>query len=252
MNKEGHRNLVVDIGNTRIKAAFFEGNTLLEPYASWNANEEEAVFLKWLANQTAENCIFSSVGKELAIRMQEVLSVKSRIIQLDEQTALPFKNQYETPKTLGKDRLAAVAGAWHLFPDKDCLVIDAGTCVTYDFLRADGVYVGGNIAPGLQMRLDAMHHFTARLPRPGLDDLPRQPIGYNTQTALQNGAIQGLLAEIAWHSQLFGQNPDNVQVVLTGGDAIFLAKQTKLKIFAEPRLVLLGLHKILQHNVENY
>jgi len=146
-------------------------------------------------------------------------------------------------------------GAWNLHPGKNCLIIDAGTCITLDVVSATGEFLGGNIAPGIDMRLKAMHHFTAKLPqvdRSGnpADDSAGGLLGMTTEAALRNGGQIGALLEvrafIAVCEQLFGP----MKVILTGGDADYFVKNIKTKIFAHPNLVLYGLNKILKHNVE--
>jgi len=167
---------------------------------------------------------------------------------LSETTPLPFQNLYRTPQTLGKDRLAVVAGSQALFPGQTCLVVDAGTCITYEILTAEGAYTGGNIAPGLRMRLQAMHTFTAKLPltEPGETEIR---IGYDTRSALMNGAQEGILFEIEGYANYCREQFGAVQVLLTGGDADFLSKKLKSEIFVDQNLVLRGLDQILSYNV---
>lgn len=171
------------------------------------------------------------------------------LLEMAPHVKLPFINTYSTPLTLGKDRLAAVAGAQALFPATDCLVIDGGTCLKYEVLTADGRYLGGNISPGLRMRTKAMHHFTARLPEVDLD-LPENPIGSSTQTALQNGAFMGAILEVKGFVQQIEQHlKQPLQVIYTGGDAPFLNKYLSFKNqVVEENLTLIGLNEILIKN----
>ena len=177
------------------------------------------------------------------------LPVSGRKIELGPDTPLPIRIVYATPKTLGRDRIAAACGAMALLPGRHCLVVDAGTCITLDLVLASGVFLGGNIAPGLQMRLEAMHEKTARLP---LADRawPELPFGDSTMHALQNGACLGALQEIerTWLAarDAFG----TVALVLTGGDAPFLAERIKYEIFAAPGLVARGLYQILRFHAD--
>ncbi|MEO0341013.1 MAG: type III pantothenate kinase, partial [Bacteroidota bacterium] len=203
---------------------------------------------KWITNQSFKKAIYCTVGAALPEAVQAIIEEKGPLLELDHRTPLPIINQYETPETLGKDRLAAVLGAFALFPDKVALVIDAGTCVTYDLLNDHRQYKGGNISPGWQMRLDAMHHFTAKLPKPEgkiLDDW----LGRDTNSALQNGAYYGLLAELQAYIDKIKKKYPFVNVILTGGDADFFAKNLKSKIFVNQNLVLIGLNKTLHYNV---
>ena len=168
-------------------------------------------------------------------------------LQLTHHTQIPILNRYKTPETLGKDRLAAVIGAQVEFPGQNCLVIDAGTCITYDLLTADKTYHGGTIAPGIQMRLEAMHKMTAKLPL--AERSPLGPIiGTSTTTALQNGAQWGALLEAKAFIDQCEEHYGSLQVIFTGGDAGFFEKHLKRKIFVNQHLVLTGLNKILTYN----
>lgn len=241
------RNLVIDIGNTRVKYGIFHQDKLVEEQLGATANLEDISRLA--TNHRVENIIYSSVAEFWPQEWTALLEQNYRVWELNEHTALPFVNTYATPATLGKDRLAAVAGAQYLYPDHNCLVIDAGTCVTMDILRADATYLGGNISPGVRMRLRAMHTFTARLPLVEPNDVA-QVWGTSTTTALQNGGGLGVALEIeALATRLKRQWPD-LKALLTGGDAGFLANSIECEIFVHSNLVLYGLHKILTYNVE--
>jgi type III pantothenate kinase len=182
--------------------------------------------------------------------LREGLAGHFHMLELTHLTPLPFENQYETPETLGKDRLAAVAGAHFLFPQKNCLVVDCGTCIKYDMLTAEGAYRGGNIAPGAQMRIAAMHHFTARLPEVEMK-MPADFTGRSTKTALQNGALRGAALEIEGFVNLFEKKYDSLNVILTGGDAAFFQAYLDIKnLIPEPELTLFGLNHILNFNTK--
>lgn len=245
MEKTGKK-LVIDIGNSRAKLAIFQGSELQEQWIwpQWNVEDFNAL----ATNQNPSFIILSNVagrkGDEIAACFQEA----PFFINLTAQTPLPIVNTYETPETLGKDRLAAVVGAWELYPKQHSLVVDAGTCITYDLLDAEGVYRGGNIAPGLQMRLRAMHEFTASLPLVSIKDID-QWVGYSTESAMRNGALLGAILEIQAFSDWRRQQIGRLNVILTGGDAVYFAKNWKRKIFVHPNLVLIGLNKILDYNV---
>lgn len=239
-------NLVLDIGNTRLKAGLFDGNRLVEQanWVDWTLEE-----LQSYGNQAgADRVIVSSVADydpDTYRRLAETFAVA---IEMTHETPLPFRNMYRTPETLGKDRLAAVAGAQALFPGEHCLVVDCGTCIKYDLLTADGVYPGGNIAPGAAMRIRAMHHFTARLPEVPMQ-MPEDFTGYSTETALQNGALRGAVHEIEGFARQFGQRVNPLRVILTGGDADFFRPHLSgLTLSHEPFLTLFGLNHILQFN----
>lgn len=238
--------LVIDIGNTRAKLATFRGDQLLEQW-NWPA-WEISDFAALATNQNPAYVILSNVGGAKGIQISACFEKATVFLMLTADTPLPFANRYATPETLGKDRLAAVAGAWHLYPRQNNLVIDAGTCMTYDLITAGGDYLGGNISPGLRMRLRAMHEYTANLPVVDVRNI-EDWIGNSTETAMRNGALLGAILEIQafgdWSRQQFGE----VNVILTGGDADFFAENWKREIFVHPNLVLSGLNKILDYNV---
>lgn len=241
-------NIVTDIGNTRAKVGLFRSGELVEQW-SWANEKFSFELLKNIAtNHQAENIILSTVRQLPEGGGWESVKDHFFCLLLSETTPLPFQNLYRTPQTLGKDRLAAVAGAQALYPRQNCLVADAGTCITYEVLTADGHYVGGNIAPGLRMRLQAMHTFTAKLPlvEPGETE---NRIGYDTQSAMINGVQEGIFFELEGYATYCRQQYGAVQVLLTGGDADFLSKKLKSEIFVDQNLVLRGLDQILSYNV---
>jgi len=170
-------------------------------------------------------------------------------IELDHLTELPIENLYETPETLGKDRLAAAVGANELFPDQNLLIIDAGTAITYDLVSEKNQFVGGNISPGLQMRFKALNHFTGKLPLISYSD-EFQSIGKNTTDAIRAGVQNGILYEIDQTIDLFNRNYQNLQIVMTGGDSIFFDKKLNYSIFVHFNLTLIGLNRILEHNAK--
>ncbi len=243
-------NLVLDIGNTRLKSGLFDGNRLVEQanWTDWTLEELSA-----FGNQAgADRVIVSSVAGYDPATYRRLSALFPLVVELTHETPLPFRNTYRTPETLGKDRLAAVAGAQVRFPGQNCLVVDCGTCIKYDLLTADGVYRGGNIAPGAAMRIRAMHAFTARLPEVEMR-MPEDGVGYSTETALQNGALRGAVLEITGFAGLFEQQASPLLVVLSGGDAGFLAPHLSLPQMAvEPDLTLHGLNHILKYNESLY
>jgi type III pantothenate kinase len=186
---------------------------------------------------------------EPAKRLIDYLSDLPFFIHLDHHTPIPVTNQYATPESLGKDRLAAAVGAFYMFPDSDSLVIDMGTCITVNLLKAGGIFVGGNISPGITMRIKAMHHFTAGLPMADIE-LPEEYFGTSTISALQNGAIKGAFREIEALINEVKAKDESINVILTGGDAQKFESYSKNKIFVSPNLVLEGLNEILKYNVE--
>lgn len=235
-------NLCIDIGNTRTKAAFFEHGSLVHHY--YTSIQDVLSDTKLLSS--LDGLIISS--SKMDIQDLEVPKHIKQVILLDHNTATPLVNLYETPETLGKDRLAAAVGAHSLYPDQLNIVIDAGTCNTYDVI-CKGQYLGGNISPGMRMRARAMHEFTGMLPEVDLvyhDDF----IGKNTSQALENGAVLGTIFEIDSFIACIKEKykVSDINVILTGGDADFLANHVKSKIFVNKNIVLEGLHEILKHN----
>jgi type III pantothenate kinase len=235
-------NLAVDFGNSRIKAGLFEGETLKEKLSFMQMRELE----KWLG-QRHDNLIVSSVSDEVTKILTEAKS-KGKKVQLTTSTSLPIKVKYDTPETLGVDRLAAACGALQLFPGHPCLVIDMGTCINYEVLDSDAVYWGGIISPGVSMRFKAMHTFTARLPL--IEPVGGvQLIGNSTKTCMQSGVMNGILEEMRGIMNQLRLKYPNLRVILCGGDAGLFENQLKDSIFAAPELVLRGLNRILNHNV---
>lgn len=210
------RNLILDFGNTQLKYGVFEENTLKQQGVLKDLAELE----KLVAEMKPENVAISSVSLP-AEEVVKTLGVRGRKVILTHETKLPITNLYETPETLGKDRLAAVLGAFYLFPKTDCLVIDAGTCITYDFLDARGNYHGGLIVPGLRMKFKAMHTFTQRLPFLEQDSFVPPLSGKTTAQAMQSGVYNGTLAEAQGIIEQYATESKNLTTIVCGGDAAF-------------------------------
>jgi len=236
-------NVVIDYGNTTAKVGIFNKHELVEEKLLLN---EEEVFA-FLLSIYASAILISSVSKKENVLLQHALHIPKKFV-LTHTLPLPITNKYGTPKTLGADRLAGVCGAKQLFPYDACLVIDSGTCITYDIIDAAGNYLGGLIAPGLNMRLKAMHEFTSRLP---LAEVKQQiPLtGTTTLECLQSGALNGIQAEIEGIISRYQNQYPELRVILCGGDTHFFENNLKGAIFAVRNLVLSGLNSILLHNV---
>lgn len=193
--------------------------------------------------------ILSSV-KPYDDELKRVLSDEfDQFIELDHLTELPIGNLYETPDTLGKDRLAAAVGANELFPDQNLLIIDAGTAITYDLVSEKNQFIGGNISPGLEMRFKALNHFTGKLPLVNYSD-DFELVGRNTIDAIRAGVQNGILFEIAQTIDLFNRNYQNLHIIMTGGDSYFFDKKLNYSIFVHFNLTLIGLNRILEHNAK--
>ena len=236
-------NIAIDIGNTRAKVGRFVERSLVEA-AVLEGDLQEGI-QTWISQFQVEHAIVSSVRSDSEI---PDIRTSGELITLNHNTTLPFEVAYKTPETLGRDRLAGVAAAHREFESLNVFIIDAGTCITYDFLTAEGTFLGGNIAPGLRMRLQSMSDYTARLPfveQHHVENL----IGATTEEALQNGAEKGVLLEIEGYKSRLEEEYGEVVTVITGGDAKYLAVKLKTKIFVRPDLVLMGLNEILRYNV---
>ncbi|TDO05049.1 type III pantothenate kinase [Sunxiuqinia elliptica] len=241
-------NLVIDIGNSRIKLALFNERDLM---FNVPLDELNVAHLQLLLDEHADlkHAILSSV-REYPKELKQFLQKSFKyFIELDASTPVPLINRYETPDTLGKDRLAAAVGATEIFPGKNVLVIDAGTAITYELVTANNEYLGGNISPGLNTRFKALSHFTGKLPLvESSDDFPM--LGSNTPTAIQAGVQMGLLFEVQQYIEYFNTIYENLEIIITGGDAKFFDKKLKNSIFVNFNLTLIGLNRILEYNVK--
>lgn len=241
-------NLVIDIGNSRTKIALFNEHDLMFNVPIEHFSVDHARLLKEEHPQLSK-VVLSSV-KPYDNDLKDFLKNNfDYFLELDHTTRLPIENLYETPETLGKDRLAAAVGANELFPDQNLLIIDAGTAITYDLVSDKNQYLGGNISPGLEMRFKALNQFTGRLPLFGPSDYYQQ-FGRNTLEAIRAGVQNGLIFEIEKTIDLFNGNYQNLQIIMTGGDSYFFDKKLKYSIFVHFNLTLIGLNRILEHNAE--
>lgn len=246
--------IAIDVGNTRTKAGVFEAGRMLDKanieHGDFDAIQE--ICQKW----QIQNAIVSNTGS-LFFAMTD-LPVKGNRVLLSHKTSLPIVNLYHTPETLGKDRIASVVGAWSMFPNQASFVIDAGTCVTYDLIDEKGCYQGGNIAPGLNMRYKAMHTFTHALPLvtneiDADEEGKMHPfLGRKTETALKLGGEVGMKYEMEGYIQALKAKFEQINIILTGGDAVFFDERVKTKIFVIPDLVLTGLDGILRFQKNAY
>lgn len=235
-------NVAIDVGNTKTKIGLFNGDRL----ESTKTFESVHELNQFLDSKEINYAIISSVSADYETILKETTSLQNTVL-LKNDTSLPFKNQYKS-KTIGLDRLAAVAGAQILYPDQNTLVIDLGTCITYEFLEKGNTYHGGAISPGMNMRFKAMHNFTARLPLVKADTV-EQWISNSTEGAMLSGVVHGIQAEIDAYIKEVESKFAPLTVIITGGDAKFFESKIKATIFAIPELVLVGLNAILRHNV---
>lgn len=238
-------NLVIDIGNSKVKVAVFELDTIITTAVFDEINFLDE--LKRISNQYAiERSIVSSV-KDINEEYLEELQKLPFLITLNSDTQLPFKNLYATPSTLGNDRIALAAAAASIYPSQNSLVIDAGTCITYDFINAKNEYLGGAISPGIDMRYKSLQKYTGKLPLLSKNE-EFNLIGTSTSTSIHSGVINGVICEIKGVIAQYEQDFGDLTIVLTGGDTKFLFKQLKNSIFANQNFLLIGLNKILTFN----
>lgn len=241
--------LTIDQGNTCIKVDI------------WNGDDDTIVASKTLdtlpPSTITDICrtyqpaaaIYCTVGNRDASIVESLKAHTPHAIELTVKTPMPIRIAYDTPDTLGVDRVAAAIGAYSICGShNDILVIDIGTAITYDIVSATGIYRGGNIAPGLDMRLNALHHFTARLPLVTADEHTQVPTwGTDTTTALQAGAIGGIVGEILYYRQCAGPA---AQTVITGGQASLILSRLSFEPITHTHLVSLGLYSILRYNYQ--
>lgn len=236
-------NIVIDSGNTYSKVGWFREEKLIRYTTRLTFSE----LIEAVRSEMPEYILFSSVSYNAA-DFENALGKALKIYNLSPETPLPITKNYDTPQTLGADRIAASAGANFLYPGEDLVVIDMGTCITYDLIDKEAVFQGGLISPGVKMRFNAMHSFTKRLPL--VEPEPEPPlIGKSTRSAMQSGVMNGVLAEMQGIIEQYRHNSPDLRVLLCGGDAAFFESSLKPPIFAVPELVLIGLNRILTYNV---
>ncbi|HNQ27055.1 MAG TPA: type III pantothenate kinase [Aquaticitalea sp.] len=239
-------NLIVDFGNTSAKVAVFSNNIMVEKNTVAHTKLASICETLFKSYPAIKKALFASVGNH-DTKVLEKIGSKVSLVVLDRQIDFPFKNRYKTKDTLGADRLALAMAAYCNYPNTDTLVIDAGTCITYDFVNHNGEYLGGAISPGLDMRYKALNVFTAKLPylEPEFTDIR---IGDTTKASIHSGVIFGVLDEIDGAIGAYKVKYPDLTVILTGGNSNFLSKQLKNSIFANSNFLLEGLNHILEFN----
>lgn len=244
--KSERMNLIIDIGNTKIKAAVFEQDTLklkeVINYDDWQI-AIESILKK---NATIQNIVVSSVSK-IGKEAFSFLNSNYNLFFISRDMKFPFVNLYETPNTLGIDRMVLATGAVLRFPKTNRLVVDAGTCVTYDFIDENDNYLGGAISPGIRLRYEALHNYTAKLPLLTKENTSSST-GKSTEQSIHSGVVNGLTFELEGFINSYSENNKNFIIILTGGDADFLAKRLKNTIFANSNFLLESLNQLFQYN----
>ncbi len=238
------KTLCIDFGNTRKKAALFENAEIKEVFA---IPEEPMETIQALVRkiQPTKSILSSVVNHDPAL--EELLSVNTKFHKLNHQTKVDFTTPVGKPESIGADRLALSAAAVKFYPGKNNLVIGLGTCITYNFINKFHEFLGGGISPGLEMRLKSLNQFTAKLPLVKADNnVPL--VGYDTNTNILSGVILGMAKEIDGFIEAYRERYRNFNVLLTGGDMVYLASHLKKKIFADPDLIFKGLYAISEAN----
>jgi len=238
--------LIIDIGNTRIK------------YASLVSGQIQSK--GYCVESEFENLLNSFKGKVGRLMLSTVKSIDEGLLKRIQKTfpnsfiltsnmKMPFKSAYETPQTVGADRLALTAGAMFSFPQQDVLVVDIGTCMTFDFIDTNAVYHGGAISPGLRMRLKALNEFTGKLPLIDLQE-PTDLIGCSTKESILSGVVNGMLKELEGIIDAYKMRYPATKIILTGGDVAFFDKKLKNSIFADTDILLKGMYFILEQHAD--
>lgn len=239
-------NLIVDAGNTFVKLAVFNNGEIVFFENVGIGDFSDKIREVFLHFSGIRHAIVSNVGF-LSKKQIKVVGVFCKVHELSYKSKTPFKNLYATPQTLGVDRIALAMAAFSFNPRRNTLVIDAGTCITYDIVNDLGEYLGGAISPGLSMRYKALHQQTAKLPLLEMEDFP-DFIGDSTANSMHSGVINGVCNEIDGVIKQYSSRFSDLTVILTGGDAQFLSKRLKNTIFANSNLLLEGLNFLLEYN----
>lgn len=242
-------NLVIDNGNTRTKAFVFENDRVV--MSDMDIPVDRSYLEKLLKDYPISKSIVSSVGL-FPGALISFLSAHTNLIEFSHNTPVPVQNRYESPGTLGLDRLAGICGAYQLYPAQASLVIDCGTCITYDMVDEKGIYRGGAISPGIRMRFSALHTFTVKLPLLNFDQQAPELIGTDSEKSIYSGVINGTLAEVEGLIGRYKESYPALNVIICGGDTAFFDTHLKNSIFALPNLVSLGLNSIIRYNEQKH
>lgn len=242
-------NLCIDQGNSRTKIALFKKDGRIVKnllYKSFTSTDVERLFSLYPITQS----IVSSVANMEPAVINALNRLSKKFVLFDHLTPLPIKNCYQTPETLGHDRIAAAVGAAHLCPGQNLLIVDAGSAVTYDFVSAEQGYLGGNIAPGIKMRLTVLHQMTKKLPQVEVEQNALTPLfGKNTKEAIAAGVVRGVVFEVKGYMRALSEQGIDFVAFATGGHAPYILNGMKDGMRHEPNLVLIGLNKILEYNM---
>lgn len=239
-------NLIIDIGNTRIKVALFHHSELVRCVGMDSLDEKSLG--EWLSEDEVGRAILSTTRDLKEGEEETVRRFSKEVLLFTPQTKVPIQNAYQTPQTLGRDRLAAAVGAVEMFPQKDVLIVDFGTALTIDYVSKEGVFCGGSISPGMKLRFKALNDYTARLP---LCEASEQEmlVGTSTRQAIEMGVMNSISFEIEGYIERMRKKNKDLCVIFTGGDAKVFVKRIKNTIFAKCNPIFVGLNRILEYNV---
>lgn len=239
-------NLIIDVGNTFIKLAVFKDHVLVSKLKSTKKEFFKNLQIISEKNKGITDVIISSVGN---FTEDEITYIKKKFqtLILTHTTKIPFINKYKTPKTLGVDRIALVSSAAIQYPLNNVLIIDVGSCITFDFLNSENEYLGGSISPGIYLRYQSLHNYTDKLPLLN-PEISIKNIGNSTESSIHIGVIQGVVHEIDGFIAVYKEKYKELTIILTGGGAHYLVDSLKNDIFANSNFLLEGLNYILQNN----
>ena len=235
--------LMIDIGNTKTKYAHFVSDRIKEKGV---CNTEEISKIVYVYSEKVKNIMLSSVKPIPDLVLSKPKNKDCKLVVLSSELEMPFKTSYNSPETLGSDRLALIAGAVSFFPNRPVLIIDAGTCITFDFVDSKKNHLGGAISPGLQMRLNALESQTSALPTVNLRE-PYKLIGDSTENSILSGVVNGAIKELDGTIDTYKKRYPETIVLITGGDLGFFDKKLKNSIFADEDILLKGMYFIQKH-----
>jgi type III pantothenate kinase len=244
-------NLTIDIGNSNTKISRFENNIFIDSFIVVNEHDILQLTQNEINNNYIKSIIICSVKDNIPQSILSLAQTVQNLIVFSHKNIIPIVNLYSSPETLGLDRLCSAVGAYLLFPNCNCLIIDAGTAITFDLLNFKGEYLGGSISPGLTTRYKALAHFTKKLPELSYNEEFSFP-GNNTNNSIHAGVQYGILYETEGYINNLEKEYSDLHVIVTGGDINFFERNLKKTIFAQPNLVAIGLHRILEINEKNF
>lgn len=244
-------NIAIDIGNSSAKVALLENGSVTKCMRIERLDVEFLADIFRQADKPIEQAVLSTVAGVEAEVENFLKQHTGYYLRVDHTTPMPIRNGYATPHTLGIDRLVAAVGATTFFEGCNILVVDLGTAITVDMVSSEGMFLGGNISLGASGRFRALNDYTAGLPLVKLSESANDQLGTDTQSAIRNGVVGGIVYELEGYIARAEKKYDDLKIIFTGGDAKYFAKRLKNTIFATADLVFLGLNKILEYNAKS-